>query len=57
MEMGNHKSLMEATEFVEMIEKHQGYKFASLEEIAWRNNWIETVQLQEPAERYKNSEY
>ena len=41
MDMGTHKSLMEATQFVEMIEKHQGYKIACLEEIAWRNNWIE----------------
>ena len=57
MDMGNHRSLMEATQFVEMIEKHQGYKIACLEEIAWRNNWIETGQLKEQAEKYKNSEY
>ena len=57
MDMGNHKSLLEATQFVEMIEKHQGYKIACLEEIAWRNNWIETGQLKEQAEKYKNSEY
>ena len=57
MDMGNHKSLFEATQFVEMIEKHQGYKIACLEEIAWRNFWIETGQLKEQAEKYKNSEY
>ena len=57
MDMGNHKSLFEATQFVEMIEKHQGYKIACLEEIAWRNFWIETRQLKEQAEKYKNSEY
>ena len=57
MDMGNHKSLFEATQFVEMIEKHQGYKIACLEEIAWRKNWIETGQLKEQAEKYKNSEY
>jgi len=57
MDMGTHKSLMEATQFVEMIEKHQGYKIACLEEIAWRNNWIETGQLKEQSEKYKNSEY
>ena len=57
MDVGNHKSLLEATQFVEMIEKHQGYKIACLEEIAWRNNWIETGQLKEQAEKYKNSEY
>ena len=57
MDMGTHKSLMEATQFVEMIEKHQGYKIACLEEIAWRNNWIETDQLKEQSEKYKNSEY
>ena len=57
MDMGNHKSLFEATQFVEMIEKHQGYKIACLEEIAWRNFWIETGQLKEQAEKYRNSEY
>jgi glucose-1-phosphate thymidylyltransferase len=57
MDMGTHRSLMEATQFVEMIEKHQGYKIACLEEIAWRNNWIETGQLKEQSEKYKNSEY
>ena len=57
MDMGTHKSLMDATQFVEMIEKHQGYKIACLEEIAWRNNWIETGQLKEQSEKYKNSEY
>ena len=57
MDMGTHRSLMEATQFVEMIEKHQGYKIACLEEIAWRNNWIETDQLKEQSEKYKNSEY
>ncbi len=40
-----------------MIEKHQGYKIACLEEIVWRNNWIETGQLKEQSEKYKNSEY
>ena len=57
MDMGNHKSLLEATQFVEMIEKHHGYKIACLEEIAWRNNWIEKRQLKKQAEKYKNSEY
>lgn len=57
MDMGNQKSLFEATQFVEMIEKHQGYKIACLEEISWRNNWIETGQLKEQAEKYKNSDY
>ncbi|ARS53461.1 glucose-1-phosphate thymidylyltransferase RfbA [Kushneria konosiri] len=45
LDTGTHESLLEAAQFVETIEKRQGYKVACLEEIAWRNGWIDSDAL------------
>ena len=42
---GTHDSLLEANQFVATIEKRQGYKVACIEEIAYRNKWIDEKQL------------
>lgn len=46
LDTGTHESLLEAGQFVETIEKRQGYKIACLEEIAFNNGWLSKEQLQ-----------
>ena len=45
LDTGTHESLLEAAQFVETIEKRQGYKVACLEEIAFRNKWLTEQQV------------
>jgi glucose-1-phosphate thymidylyltransferase len=57
MDTGTHQSLVEATNFVKMIEEHQGGKVAALEEIAFLNKWIGKEELIEAAEKFKKNSY
>ena len=57
MDTGTMESLLEASEFVHMIEKRQGLKVACLEEIAFDNGWISREQLMESAKPMLNNEY
>lgn len=57
LDTGTHESLLEASLFVETIEKRQGYKIACLEEISWRNGWINTEKVKEIAKSMKKNEY
>lgn len=47
LDTGTHSSLLEAAQFVETIEKRQGYKVACLEEIALNNGWLSKEQVLE----------
>ncbi|MCD7916099.1 MAG: glucose-1-phosphate thymidylyltransferase RfbA [Tannerellaceae bacterium] len=47
LDTGTHDSLAEASTFIEVIEKRQGLKVACLEEIAFRNEWIDPKKLRQ----------
>ena len=57
LDTGTMDSLIEASEFVQMLEKRQGVKISAPEEIAYRNGWIDKSKLLESAERYGKSPY
>ena len=57
LDTGTHDSLMEAGQFVQTIEHRQGYKMACIEEIAFRNNWINKEQLIDLAQPLKKTGY
>ncbi|MED3550874.1 glucose-1-phosphate thymidylyltransferase RfbA [Cytobacillus praedii] len=54
LDTGTVESFLEASQFVETIEKRQGYKIACLEEISYRNNWISAEDVMKRAKKYKN---
>jgi glucose-1-phosphate thymidylyltransferase len=57
LDTGTHESLLEAAQFVETIEKRQGYKVACLEEIAFNNNWLTREQVITLAKPMMKNEY
>ena len=57
LDTGTMDSLVEAANFVQMIEKRQSVKIAALEEIAYINGWINRDTLLESAARYGKSPY
>ncbi|MEG0913561.1 MAG: glucose-1-phosphate thymidylyltransferase RfbA [Oscillospiraceae bacterium] len=57
LDTGTMDSLVEAANFVQMIEKRQSIKIAALEEIAYVNGWISKDNLVESAKRYGKSPY
>ncbi|MEI7353506.1 glucose-1-phosphate thymidylyltransferase RfbA [Pectobacterium versatile] len=57
LDTGTHDSLIEASTFVETVEKRQGMKIACLEEIAWRNGWLTNLQLLDSAHRLIKNQY
>lgn len=57
LDTGTMDSLSEASEFVRVIENRQGIQIASLEEIAYKNDWITKEKLIEAAEFYSKSKY
>lgn len=57
LDTGTHDSLLDASSFVETIEKRQGFKIACLEEIAFRQKWLTTEQVLETANKFRKNNY
>ena len=57
LDTGTYDSLLEAAHFIQTLEKRQGLKVGSPEEIAWRQGWIDDEQLRKLAEPLKKSGY
>ena len=57
LDTGTFDSMMQASEYVRVIEARQGFKIGCIEEIAWRNGWITTTELQNIAKPLAKSGY
>ena len=57
LDTGTMDSLIEAGEFVQLVQKRQGVKISAIEEIAYLRGWIDKEKLLEAAERYGKSTY
>ena len=57
LDTGTHKSLLQASQYVQTIEENQGIKIACLEEVAYRMGFLTKEQIIETANKYKNNEY
>ena len=57
LDTGTHESLMEASQFIRTIEKHQGLKVACLEEIAWSRGWMSAGDVEAAARSLGKTSY
>ena len=57
LDTGTHRSLLQASSYIQTIEDNQGIKIACLEEIALRMGFISKEKLYESVKEYKNNEY
>ena len=57
LDTGTMDSLVDAADFVRMVEKRQGIKISAPEEIAYKNGWIDREELLRSAQRYGKSPY
>jgi len=57
LDTGTHKSLIQAGQFIEVIEDRQGLKIGCIEEVAWEMGYIDDAQLEKLGQKYIKSGY
>ncbi|KAF0093755.1 MAG: rfbA [Puniceicoccaceae bacterium 5H] len=57
LDTGTHQSLLDAAQFIGVLQERTGLSIACLEEIAWRQGWIDAQELEQQAERMGKSSY
>lgn len=57
LDTGTHRTLMQASQYVQAIEENQGIKIACLEEVAFRMGFLDKTQIIKNNKKYKNNEY
>ena len=57
LDTGTQSSIIEASQFIQILEKRQGFKIACLEEIAWRKKWISNEFLQDYIDNGSQNDY
>lgn len=57
LDTGTHDSLLEASHFIQTLERRQGLKVACLEEIGWRQGWLDSEQLRRRGSEMSNTAY
>ncbi|TAJ94597.1 MAG: glucose-1-phosphate thymidylyltransferase [Gammaproteobacteria bacterium] len=57
LDTGTHESMLEASHFIETMERRQGLKISVPEEIAWRNGWIDSAQLEHLGQELSKNDY
>ena len=57
LDTGTHKSLIQAGQFIEVIEERQGLKIGCIEEVAWEMEYIDSNQLERLGQKYIKSGY
>ena len=57
LDTGTHESMLDASQFVQTLQKRQGLMIGAPEEIAWKSHWISDEALEKQANNLKNSSY
>ena len=57
LDTGTHASLLQAAEFIRVVEERQGLKVGCPEEVAWRMGYVDAERLERLAEPLRNSGY
>ena len=54
---GTHEALLEASNYIEAIQKRQGFHIACIEEIAYKKGWVNEKEIEKKIEKEKKNEY